>query len=199
MFFIQLKRGFSVLIEPIVDHFIDRGYRPDTFTILGFIFNSAAGTLYAMGLFFEAGLVMIFGSSTDLIDGQIARRGGQTTAGGALLDSSLDRYSEVTVMLGLTVHYMLAGWFVTAAVAVLALAGSLMVSYVKARAESLNYDCEVGLMQRPERIIFLSACSVFGVLLGSPDAHVAAAIWFMAILTNITTFERIIHVRRISR
>jgi CDP-diacylglycerol---glycerol-3-phosphate 3-phosphatidyltransferase len=199
MFFIQLKRGFGVLLEPIVDHFIEKGYHPDTFTILGLFFNIIAAALYAVGLLFEGGLVMLFGSSSDLIDGQIARRGGQGSAGGALLDSSLDRYSEIVVLLGLIVHYMLLGWFVTVAATVMAMAGSLMVSYVRARAEGLNYDCNVGLMQRPERIVFLCACSVFGAFLGSPDAHVAAGIWVMAILTNITTFDRIMHVRRVSR
>ena len=199
MFFAQLKRGFVVLIEPIVDRFIEKGYHPDTFTILGFAFNAIAAVLYGMGLFFEGGLVMVFGSSSDLIDGQIARRGGQGSAGGALLDSSLDRYSEVVVLIGLIVHYMLIGWFVTVVATAMALAGSLMVSYVRARAESLDYECGIGLMQRPERIIFLAACSVFGVFLGSPDAHVAAAIWIIAILTNITTFDRILYVRRISK
>ena len=199
MFFIHLKRGFLVLVEPIIDHFVQRGYHPDTFTFLGLFFNTVAGILYGFGLFFEAGLVMVFGSSTDMIDGQIARQTGRSSSAGALLDSSLDRYSEVIVMVGLIIHFTLVGWVVTVAVAVVALAGSFMVSYVRARAEALGYDCGVGLMQRPERIIFLSACSVFGALLGFPDAHVAAGLWVMAVLTNVTTFERIVYVRRLAK
>jgi len=199
MFFSHLKRGFQVFIDPLVRHFIRRGYHPDTFTILGFFFNCIAAVLYGMGLFFEGGLVMLFGSITDIIDGQVARKTGRGSSGGALLDSCLDRYSEAVVFIGLTVYYARIGWVVTSAVAGVALTGSLLVSYVRARAEGLGYECKVGLMQRPERIIFLTACSVFGVFLGTPNEHVAAAIWVMAVLTNLTTFERIVHIRRLSR
>lgn len=99
----------------------------------------------------------------------------------------------------MTVYYAAIGWIVTATVATIAMAGSLLVSYVRARAEALGYECKVGIMQRPERVIFLSAASVFGVLLGTPREHVGAAIWVMAVLTNVTTFERIHHVRRLAR
>jgi len=199
MFFTQLKYGFGLFLRPFVEHCIRRGYHPDTFTILGFVFNVFAGVLYAFGLFFEGGLVMIYGSSTDVVDGQIARRTNKSSPGGSLLDSSLDRYSETAVLLGIAIHFAVIGWLVTVAVTVLALAGSLMVSYVRARAEGLGYECRVGIMQRAERLVFLSGCSVFGSLLGMPDGNVAAAMWVMALLTNLTTIERITHVRKAAR
>ena len=199
MFFGNLKRGFAVFIDPLVRLFVERGYNPDTFTVLGLFFNLIAAILYAIGLFFEGGLVMLFGSISDTVDGQIAREAGRGSAGGALLDSCLDRYSEAVVLIGLAAYYAKIGWVITAAVAVAALIGSLMVSYVRARAEGLGYECKVGLMQRPERIIFLAAASVFGVFLGTPREQVAAALWVMAVLTNVTTFERIVHVRRLAR
>ena len=198
MFFTQLKYGFALFLRPYVDHCIRRGYHPDTFTILGFVFNVFAGVLYAFGYFFEGGLVMIYGSATDVIDGQIARRTNRSSPAGSLLDSSLDRYSETAVLLGIAIHYTVIGWHGTVAVTVLALAGSLMVSYVRARAEGLGYQCRVGIMQRAERLIFLSGCSVFGVLLGMPDGNVAASMWVMAFLTNMTAVERIIHVRKVA-
>jgi len=199
MFFSNLKRGFIVFIDPIVQHFVERGYHPDTFTILGFLFNLLAAVLYAVGLFFEGGLVMLFGSISDVIDGQIARETGRGSSGGALLDSCLDRYSEAVVLVGLIVYYAGIGSIVTAMVAAVVLTGSLLVSYVRARAEGLGYQCKVGIMQRPERVIFLTAASVFGVFFGTPRQHVAASLWVMAILTNLTTFERIVHVRRLAR
>ena len=99
MFFTQLKYGFSLFLRPYVEHCVRRGYHPDTFTIAGFAFNVIAGVLYAFGLFFEGGLVMIYGSATDVIDGQIARRTNRSTAGGSLLDSSLDpvSYTHLTL------------------------------------------------------------------------------------------------------
>jgi CDP-diacylglycerol--glycerol-3-phosphate 3-phosphatidyltransferase len=197
--FSDLKLGFQVFIDPLVKHFIHRGYNPDTFTVLGFVFNATAAVFYAFGFFFEGALIMLFGSTTDLIDGQIARQTGGTTDGGALLDSVLDRYSEAVVLMGLAFHYANIGWKVTGLLSIAALTGSILVSYVRARAEGLNYECKVGLMQRPERVIFLAAATIFGVFLGTPNQHVAAAIWIMAILTNLTTGERVLHVRRAAR
>ena len=196
MLFNHLKRGFVVFIDPLIQHFINRGYHPDTFTIAGVIFNTIAGVLYAFGFIFEGALVMLFGSTTDLIDGQLARKRNEVSKAGALLDSTLDRYSESAVLVGLVWYFASIGWTVTAVVAALAIAGSLMVSYVRARAEGLGFECNVGFMQRPERVIFLAAASVFGEFFSTPNGTVAAALWLLAIGTHYTTFERMIHVRR---
>jgi len=196
MFFSHLKRGFVVFIDPLIQHFISRGYHPDTFTIAGVVFNVIAGVLYAFGFIFEGALVMVFGSLTDLIDGQIARLRNEVSKAGALLDSTLDRYSESAVLVGLVWYFASIGWNVTATIGALAIAGSLMVSYVRARAEGLGFECKVGSMQRPERVIFLGAASVFGVFFSTPNGTVAAALWVLAIGTHYTTFERMIHVRR---
>jgi CDP-diacylglycerol---glycerol-3-phosphate 3-phosphatidyltransferase len=195
----NLKRGFLIFIDPLMNYLISKRYTPDTFTILGLIFNIIAAVFYSFGLFFEAGVVMAFGSTTDVIDGQLARRTGAVSTAGAILDSVLDRYSEVFVLTGLLIHYAFIGWNVTVAVAAVAIAGSLLVSYVRARAEGLGFDCRVGFMQRPERVIFLATASVFGVFLGSPDGTVAAALWLLAAGTHYTTIERMIYVRRLAK
>lgn len=196
MFFNHLKRGFVVFLDPLIQHFISKGYHPDTFTIAGVVFNIIAGILYGFGFIFEGALVMLFGSITDLIDGQIARLRDEVSKAGAFLDSTLDRYSETAVLVGLVWYFVSIGWNITALVGAVAIAGSLMVSYVRARAEGLGFECKVGFMQRPERVIFLAAASVFGVFLSTPNGTVAAALWLLAIGTHYTTFERMIHVRR---
>ena len=196
MFFTNLKAGFVLFLEPVIQYCVDKGLHQDFFTILGLVLNVISGVLYGFGLFVEAGMLMIYGSSTDVIDGSIARRTNRSSAGGSILDSSLDRYSEIAVFLGIAVHYAVLGWYVTVGIVILALSGSLMVSYVRARAEGLGFDCKVGVMQRAERLIFLAAASIFGTFLGTPDAHMAAVMWALAFLTNLTALERIRFVRR---
>ena len=196
MFFTNLKTGFVVFLEPVISYCIRMGIHQDFFTVLGFVLNVISGVLFGFGLFVEGGLLMIYGSSTDIIDGSIARRTNRSSPAGSILDSSLDRYSEIAVFLGIAVHYAAMGWYVTVGVVILALAGSLMVSYVRARAEGLGFECSVGVMQRAERLIFLAAACVFGTFLGFPDANVAAVMWALAFLTNLTAVERIRHVRR---
>jgi CDP-diacylglycerol--glycerol-3-phosphate 3-phosphatidyltransferase len=110
---------------------------------------------------------------------------------GAFLDSTLDRYSELIVFGGLLLHFQASGLLMESALVFAAAAGSVMVSYARARAEALGFDCEVGWLPRPERILLLAA----GLLLGYP----AVALWVLAVLTNVTAVQRIIHVWRLER
>jgi len=116
----------------------------------------------------------------------VARLSNLQTKFGAILDSTLDRYAEIAVFLGLAVYFR---WSMTLYGVVLALGGSLMVSYVRARAEGLDTPCKGGLLQRPERLLLL----VVGALLG--PRYLEWAIWIIAVLANITAFERLLRVR----
>ena len=125
---------------------------------------------------------------SDIIDGKVARKTGLSSKFGALLDSSLDRYSEVFMFLGTAIFFVESDHPLTSIMIFLALGGSMMVSYVRARAEGLGYDCKVGIMQRPERIVYVGFASLI-----HPFA-LEVVIWMIAILANFTAFQRMYHV-----
>jgi CDP-diacylglycerol---glycerol-3-phosphate 3-phosphatidyltransferase len=159
----------------------------------------SAGIAYFLGHPRWAGLLVLIGGIFDILDGQVARGTGLASAFGSFYDSTLDRISEIVVFLGI---FSLYGgghpdfphpWMVY--VVALALAGSLMVSYTRARAESLGLDCKVGLMQRPERVVLIGVSSLlFG---GAFEGWVLTGVLLiMAATTNFTTFQRIVWVYR---
>jgi CDP-diacylglycerol--glycerol-3-phosphate 3-phosphatidyltransferase len=119
--------------------------------------------------------------------------GHKSSTFGALLDSTLDRYSEIFVAFGITVFFVRNGWVMTSAILFFALAGSLMVSYVRARAEGLGETCKVGLMQRPERVLAIAAGGIIGV------KTLAVVMWIIAFLTHFTVAERLWHVWKKTR
>ena len=161
---------------------------PNQVTVVGFALTVLAAGLAAYGQLRWAGVVLIFAGTCDILDGALAR---STNAGypyGAFLDSTLDRYSEGVVYLGLTAYFLSIGgqlqrWLVLATLA--ALAGSFLVSYVRARAQSLGFTCKSGLFQRPERVVV----TVVGLLIGGPVLYVV--VFSLAIVTNITALQRI--------
>src|SRR5439155_44018 len=138
-----------------------------------------------------AGLVLLVAGLLDLLDGSLARASGQVTAFGAFLDSVIDRYSDIAVMLGIVVLYARTPNPRGALVAMAGLAGSVMVSYTKARAESIGVECNVGMMERPERLICLIAGAVLDVM--------EPALWVLAVLANLTAVQRIVFTRRMMR
>src|SRR4029077_11905531 len=147
----------------------------------------AAG-LAAYGQLRWAGIVLIFAGTCDIIDGALARSTHASYPYGAFLDSTLDRYSEGVVYLGLCAYFLsvdgpLQRWLVLATLA--ALAGSFLVSYVRARAQSLGFTCKSGLFQRPERVVV----TVAGLLIRGPGLYVV--VFLLAIVTNITALQRI--------
>jgi CDP-diacylglycerol--glycerol-3-phosphate 3-phosphatidyltransferase len=161
---------------------------PNQVTVVGLALTFSAAGLAAFGHLLWAAIVLIFAGTCDILDGALAR---STKAGypyGAFLDSTLDRYSEGAVYLGLVAYFLsidgpLQRWLVLATLA--ALAGSFLVSYVRARAQSLGFTCKTGLFQRPERVVV----TVVGLIFGGVVLY--AVVFLLAIVTNITALQRI--------
>src|SRR6202171_1537419 len=161
---------------------------PNQVTVVGLVLTFAAATLAAFGDLRWAGVVLIFAGTCDILDGALARSTNKSYPYGAFLDSTLDRYSEGAIYVGLAAYFVSAGgplqrWLVLATLA--ALAGSFLVSYVRARAQSLGFVCDSGLFARPERVVV----TVIGLIFGG--VYLYAVIALLAILTNFTALQRI--------
>lgn len=180
-----------VVVEPPARLLLALHIHPNAITAAGFAVAVAAAYLLAEGRLWEGGIVMLAGAAMDMYDGAVARLGGKESTFGAMLDSVLDRLGEVAVLFGLLVFYVRAGDDAGAYLAFGALASSLMVSYLRARSESLGVPGDVGLMGRPERIVVLGA----GLLLGYP----AWALGIIAGLGALTVVQRAVHVWRAGR
>lgn len=167
------------------------GITPNTLTVVGLVLNLVVAGVLATGNLALGGLLLLAAGVFDMLDGALAKATNQTTRFGAFLDSTLDRYSEIAVFFGLLLHAQATGLLLETALIYAAAAGSLLVSYARARAEALGFDCEVGLLARPERILVLAA----GLVLGYP----AIALWVLAVMTNVTAVQRIVHVWRLQR
>lgn len=194
-------------LRPLIAPLIERpmgalgrmGVNPNVVTTLGFLVTVSAGLSFFLGNIRTGGALVLLGGLLDMVDGAIARAANLSTKFGSFYDSTLDRASEVVVLIGVMSLYLGTGrnigepWMVY--VVVLALAGSLMVSYTRARAEGLGIDCKVGLMQRAERIILLGGSTL---LFGSwrQGIVLTCVIWAMAVLTNATAMYRIYWVYR---
>jgi CDP-diacylglycerol--glycerol-3-phosphate 3-phosphatidyltransferase len=161
---------------------------PNQVTVVGFALTLVAATLVAFAQLRWAGVVLIFAGTCDILDGALARSTKASYPYGAFLDSTLDRYSEGAIYIGLAAYFVSAGgplerWLVLATLA--ALAGSFLVSYVRARAQSLGFHCETGLFARPERVVVTVAGLIFGGVV------LYAVIFLLAALTNLTALQRI--------
>jgi CDP-diacylglycerol--glycerol-3-phosphate 3-phosphatidyltransferase len=161
---------------------------PNQITVLGTALTFAAAVLTAGGQLRWGGVLLAFAGTFDILDGALARSTKRSYPYGAFLDSTLDRYSEGAMYIGLVAYFVSAGgplerWLVLATVT--ALAGSFLVSYVRARAQSLGFTCETGLFARPERVVV----TVIGLIFGG--VVLAAVVFLLAILTNLTALQRI--------
>jgi len=176
---------------------IESRLTPNTISLTGFMGNVAAAVLVFERLFFLAGIAFILGSVMDTLDGRYSRMSGKGTPFGAFLDSTLDRVEEGIVLTAVGAYFASRHNEIAAAAVVLAVLGSLMVSYTRARAEALGVECKVGLATRPVRVVILSAGLLFakGAGLGNFEL-LAAAVYALAALTILTTVQRILHVRR---
>lgn len=162
------------------------GISPNGLTIIGFLLTAAIGAILALGYFRVGGILLIFAALFDTLDGALARNTGQASAFGAFFDSTMDRFSEGAILIGLMYYYAGAGGQTEILLLGVALLGSLMVSYTRARAEGLNLECKSGLLQRTERVILL----VVGLVTG----WMTPVLWLLAIFTNVTAIQRIIEV-----
>jgi CDP-diacylglycerol---glycerol-3-phosphate 3-phosphatidyltransferase len=175
---------------------IESRLTPNAISMAGLIGNLAAAVLIWQGLYTLGGFAFIVGSVMDTLDGRYARVSGKGTLFGAFLDSTLDRVEEGLVLTAVAYRFALAGDEFAAAMCVVVVLGSLMVSYARARAEALGVECKVGLATRPVRVVILSVGLVFAKGAGILDVELLApAIYAMAALTALTVVQRVWHVR----
>ena len=168
-----------------------RGVTPNAVTVAGFVLTLLSTVMIGMGILSWGGLVLWAASMFDILDGALARYANKVSKFGAFLDSTLDRYSESITVLGLAFYFAYEPGRETEILLIfLTLIGSWMVSYTRARAEGLGIECKVGLLQRPERLTIL----ITGLLLNVVLPALWIALWLLAILTNVTAFQRIYEV-----
>ena len=204
-----IQKIIYVVINPLIKGMIRIGITPNIITTIGLLGNIGATALFIMAalaagngqqaealtLVGWAGVVIILAGLFDMIDGRLARLGNMSSTFGALWDSTLDRYSELFTLFGVCLVFIKAGWFWTGVVTFLAMVGSVMVSYVRARAEGLGIECKVGLMQRPERVVVTALASIVSGCAGNLW-WLAGGIYLIAILANITAAWRVAHCYR---
>jgi CDP-diacylglycerol---glycerol-3-phosphate 3-phosphatidyltransferase len=184
-------RYCGVVLYKIVDGLALTRISPNVLTFIGLVINVGAALLFGFAsadnnqprLFFYAGLVIIGAGIFDMVDGRVARATNQVTDFGAFFDSVIDRYSDVALFFGLLVYYARASRFFYVVLVAFVMISSVMVSYTRARAESLIKQCKVGFMERPERIVL--------VIIGALWNRMAPVLWVIAVLSLITVIHRI--------
>jgi CDP-diacylglycerol--glycerol-3-phosphate 3-phosphatidyltransferase len=183
------------LTQPVVHLLARTGITPNTITWLGFLIAIGAGVLAGIGHPFVAGFVVLAGGFFDIIDGALARSTGRATKFGAILDSTLDRAGEAVALIGILVYYTQEQS--TAGIVVVGVAWlmSLLVSYIRARAEGMGIQCEIGLFTRAERIILLA----LGLLLSQVGDALLIILAVIAALSFLTVVQRLRHVWRQTR
>lgn len=182
-----LRKLFKNVLDAIGGFLNRLGIRPNIVTAMGLIGNLVASVLIAMGWLFWGGLVAMIVGPLDALDGTMARLRKESGKYGAFVDSVTDRYSEIVLYGGLLVYFIENGTMLDALLVFFAAVGSIMVSYVRARAESLDYSSKIGLLTRAERYIVL----IPGIILGYPRI----SLWILAVLANFTAIQRFLYVR----
>lgn len=209
----MIQHGVYKIIDPSVRLMAKLGITPNMITTLGLIGNILAAALFIysaicipadnytyVGI---AGAVIILSSMLDMVDGYLARTHNLTSTFGAFYDSVLDRYCELFTLSGICFYFMKHGYDVATIVTFLSIVGSIMVSYVRARAEGLGLNCKVGLMQRPERVVLTSLGAILCGAMADTVRDDFSPVWFLlvpqiliALLANYTACVRIYHVHK---
>ena len=201
------------ILDPSIRFMIRLGVTPNMITTMGLLGNIAAAAILIYSALYVpascywwvglAGWVIIGFSILDMVDGRMARVGNLSSTFGAFYDSVLDRYSELFTLSGIAFYFIEAGHPVATVITFLSLIGSIMVSYVRARAEGLDVECKVGLMQRPERVVLTSVGAILCGLCADACRDTFDPMWFLlvpqiiiAVLANYPAFVRINHVRK---
>ncbi len=206
-----LQKVIYHVINPLISALIKLHITPNIITFVGLLLNLLATALFIyaavyapqqLNLIGWGGAVILFAGLFDMIDGRLARVGGMQSTFGALWDSTLDRYSELFTLFGIAIYLLLNGYVWSGVITFAAMVGSVMVSYVRARAEGLAIECKVGFMQRPERVVvtsvgaLLCGCCADSVSF-DPLWLLIVPMYLIAILANITAFWRIAHCYRV--
>lgn len=222
---IRLQKGIYIVIDPFVKLLIRLGLTPNAVTTIGFMLNIGVAIIFIAGaeegnrndLSYVgwAGALILFAGLFDMLDGQVARVGNMSSSFGALYDSVLDRYSEMIMFFGICYYLVGHHYFLSSIFAFIALIGSMMVSYTRARAEGLGIECKDGLMQRPERVVTIGitalACGITGHYLGGDHKwYLPGVSWHvletmsiftlpivvLAVLTNVTAIKRLLGAKK---
>ena len=206
-----LQKLIYKIINPLVHGMIKVGITPNFITTTGLVLNIVAAALFIyagaccpgeLSYVGWGGGIVLFAGLFDMMDGRVARVGNMCSTFGAFYDSVLDRYSELFTLLGISYYLLLNGYLCGSVLTSIALIGSLMVSYVRARAEGLNLECKVGLMQRPERVVMAALGAIFtgvfqDITAFDPMLILIVPMGIIALLANATAFYRIAHCRRL--
>ena len=219
----KIKKSAYNILNPLIVLLEKTGITPNAITMIGFIITIISSAILIYGAekgergdtryIFWFGIVLLIAGIFDMLDGQLARRTNKMTEFGALFDSVIDRYSEMIMFFGIAYYLVSYHYFLSGVFAFVAMIGSIMVSYVRARAEGLGVECKVGLMQRPERVLTIGISAIlYGVISAiAGDFKVdvdwlpfplienislfTVPIFLLAIMTNYTAFQRLNHCK----
>lgn len=184
----QMRVVFKGVLDPIGALFNRMGLMPNTMTLLGLVGNIIGAYLLAQGQMTWGGIIILLMGPVDALDGTMARLRGMAGKFGAFVDSVTDRYSELVIFAGLLYFYAHGGDTIMSMATFAAAAGSVLVSYVRSRGQSLNWDTKIGVLTRMERYLVLAPALIFNV------AYIG--VWIIAVLANFTALQRIWDVRR---
>ena len=173
---------FGKIFKAIVRGLALLGFSPNFLTFLGLVINIWAAFLFAAGSFRWGGVVVIAAGLFDMVDGRVARETNQVTRFGGFFDSVLDRYSDLGVLVGLLVYYASINRNFYVVLTAIAMTGTVLVSYTRARAENIIPKCKVGFLERPERVVL--------IIIGALVNRMAHVLWILAVLSNITVISR---------
>ena len=178
-------------LDPVIQRVIgacfgNRTINPNIISLLGVICAVLSGSAIAFDHLLTGAIFLLFSGFFDIADGVLARTGGRVTRFGGFFDSVLDRYSDLAVMGGITIHFMRAADDRFAILSIVGAIGIALIPYARARAEAASFNCTVGLLERPERIVILLAGLFFPVL--------SYAVLLVAVLSHVTVIQRIVHV-----
>jgi CDP-diacylglycerol--glycerol-3-phosphate 3-phosphatidyltransferase len=183
-----MRATFKGVFEPIALFLTGIGVKPNAVTISGLIGHIVAATLATWGYMTYAGLVTLVMAPVDFLDGTMARMKGESSKFGAFVDSVTDRYSELFILGGLLLYYLRQGDWVACLIIYIAAAGSVLVSYIRSRAEGLGFEAKVGLLSRVERYVVLIPALIFNVPI--------PGVLIIAVFANFTALQRIWYVRK---
>jgi len=181
----QIGRACDKVIVLIVRGLALARIHPNVLTFLGLLINIVAATFLGYGKFRTAGFIMLGAAIFDMVDGRVARTTNRVTRFGAFFDSVVDRYSDLSLLMGLLVYYASINRFFYVVLTAVVMTASVMVSYTRARAENVIPLCKVGFMERPERIVLL--------IIGALFDRMAAVLWVIAVLGNLTVIHRVLY------
>ncbi len=220
----RAQKTMHTIIDPLVKFLIKIGLTPNGVTTIGFLLNLTVAVLFILGaergeradlsVVGWGGFLMLIAGLFDMLDGQVARIGKMTSRFGAFYDSVMDRYSELVVFLGICWYLIAHGYFLSSVFAFVAVIGSVMVSYIRARAEAVGVECSGGFMQRPERVVLVGtaawACGITSHYVGG-DFKIdidglpfpifetmtifTLPVGIMGVLANHTAYQRLMTVR----